>query len=119
MSVTAETDHIAAWKDCYRGFQQTGSKNRSFIVSESGHIAGIVNPPSKDKYGHYTNDDLSLSADDWLAQADFHKGSWWPLWEKWLNGRSGKMVPAPDFGDSDHPVICDAPGTYVMVKAPQ
>ena len=119
MSVTAETDHIAAWKDCYRGFQKTGSKNRTFIVSESGHIAGIVNPPSKDKYGHYTNDDLSLGADDWLSQADFHKGSWWPKWEKWLKGRSGKMIPAPDFGDSEHPVICDAPGTYVMVKAPQ
>jgi len=119
MSVTAETDHIAAWKDCYRGFQQTGSKNKSFIVSESGHIAGIVNPPPKNKYGHYINDDLSLDADDWMAQADYHEGSWWPLWEAWLNKRSGKLIPAPDFGDSDHPVLCDAPGTYVKVKAPQ
>jgi len=119
MSVTAETDHIAAWKDCYRGFQKTGSKNRTFIVSESGHIAGIVNPPSKVKYGHYTNEDLALEPDDWIAQADFHGGSWWPTWEKWLKARSGKMVPAPDFGDSDHPILCDAPGTYVMVKAPQ
>ena len=119
MSITAETDHIAAWKDCYRGFQQTGSKNKTFIVSESGHIAGIVNPPSKGKYGHYTNSDLSLAPDDWFAQADFHEGSWWPLWELWLKKRSGKMMPAPDFGDSEHPVICDAPGTYVLVKAPQ
>ncbi len=119
MSITAETDHIAAWKDCYRGFQQTGSKNKTFIVSESGHIAGIVNPPSKGKYGHYTNSDVSLAPDDWFAQADFHEGSWWPLWESWLKKRSGKMVPAPDFGDSEHPVICDAPGTYVLVKAPQ
>lgn len=119
MSITAETDHIAAWKDCYRGFQQTGSKNKTFIVSESGHIAGIVNPPSKGKYGHYTNSDVSLAPDDWFAQADFHEGSWWPLWESWLKKRSGKMIPAPDFGDSEHPVICDAPGTYVLVKAPQ
>ena len=119
MSITAETDHIAAWKDCYRGFQQTGSKNKTFIVSESGHIAGIVNPPSKGKYGHYTNSDVSLAPDDWFAQADFHEGSWWPLWELWLKKRSGKMMPAPDFGDSEHPVICDAPGTYVLVKAPQ
>lgn len=119
MSITAETDHIAAWKDCYRGFQQTGSKNKTFIVSESGHIAGIVNPPSKGKYGHYTNDDLSLSPDDWIAQAEFQKGSWWPMWEAWLKKRAGKMIPAPDFGDSEHPVLCDAPGTYVIVKAPQ
>ena len=119
MSVTAETDHIAAWKDCYRGFQQTGSKNKSFIVSESGHIAGIVNPPSKNKYGHYTNEDLTLDPDEWMTGADFHEGSWWPLWEAWLNKRAGKMIPAPDFGDSEHPVLCDAPGTYVKVKAPQ
>ena len=119
MSVTAETDHIAAWKDCYRGFQQTGSKNKSFIVSESGHIAGIVNPPSKNKYGHYTNDDLTLTADEWIGAAEYHEGSWWPLWEKWLSKKSGKMISAPDFGDSEHPVLCDAPGTYVKVKASQ
>lgn len=119
MAVTCETDHIAAWKDCYRGFQQTGSKNKSFIVSESGHIAGIVNPPSKNKYGHYTNDDLSLDADDWINSAYFHKGSWWPRWESWLKKRSGKKIDARDFGDSEHPVLCDAPGTYVKVKAPQ
>ncbi len=48
-AVTCQSDHIAAWKDCYRGFRQTGSKDRTFILSESGHIAGIVNPPSKKK----------------------------------------------------------------------
>ena len=88
-------------------------------MSESGHIAGIVNPPSKNKYGHYTNDDLSLDADDWINSADFHKGSWWPRWESWLKKRSGKKIDARDFGDSEHPVLCDAPGTYVKVKAPQ
>jgi polyhydroxyalkanoate synthase subunit PhaC len=119
MSITCETDHIAAWKDCYRGFQQTGAKNRTFIVSESGHIAGIVNPPNKKKYGHYTNDDLSLSPDDWMDSADFNDGSWWPRWDAWLQKKSGKQIPAPDFGDSDHPTLCDAPGTYVLVKAPQ
>ncbi|SLN52753.1 Poly-beta-hydroxybutyrate polymerase [Roseovarius litorisediminis] len=117
MSVTCETDHIAAWKDCYRGFQQTGSKDRTFIVSQSGHIAGIVNPPSKKKYGHYTNDDLSLSADDWMERATFHEGSWWPRWESWLAKRSGKMIPARQPGDSDHPPLAPAPGTYVRRKA--
>ncbi|MCV6587005.1 MAG: class I poly(R)-hydroxyalkanoic acid synthase [Marinibacterium sp.] len=117
-SVTCETDHIAAWKDCYRGVQQMGSKNKTFIVGESGHIAGVVNPPSKKKYGHYTNGDLSLSADDWMSGADFHEGSWWPLWGTWLRQRSGKKVPARVPGAlKSHPALCDAPGTYVKVKA--
>ncbi|SEM35597.1 polyhydroxyalkanoate synthase [Roseovarius tolerans] len=117
MSVTCESDHIAAWKDCYRGFQQTGSKDRTFIVSESGHIAGIVNPPSKKKYGHYANEDLSGSADEWMANATYHEGSWWPRWEAWLAKRSGKMVAAREPGDSEHPALAPAPGTYVRKKA--
>ncbi|MEX0306694.1 MAG: PHA/PHB synthase family protein [Ruegeria sp.] len=117
MAITCETDHIAAWKDCYRGVQQMGSKSKTFVVSESGHIAGIVNPPSKKKYGHYTNPDLKSDADTWLNEADFHEGSWWPMWEAWLKKRSGKQVPARDTGDSDHPRLCPAPGTYVLVKA--
>ena len=117
MSVTCESDHIAAWKDCYRGFQQTGSKNRTFILSQSGHIAGIVNPPNKKKYGHYTNSDLSLDADSWREGATFHEGSWWTRWEAWLKKRSGKMIPARKPGDSEHPPLAPAPGSYVRKKA--
>jgi polyhydroxyalkanoate synthase len=117
MSVTCETDHIAAWKDCYRGFRQTGAKDRTFIVSESGHIAGIVNPPAKKKYGHYTNDDLSGTPEEWMAGATRHDGSWWPRWEAWLAKRSGKMVPAREPGDAEHPPLAPAPGTYVRKKA--
>jgi polyhydroxyalkanoate synthase len=116
-AITCETDHIAAWKDCYRGVQQMGSKNKTFVVSESGHIAGIVNPPSKDKYGHYINGDLSLSPEDWFEGADYTKGSWWPRWESWLKKRSGKKIAARAVGDSTHPVLADAPGTYVTIKA--
>lgn len=116
-AVACETDHIAAAKDCYRGVQQMGSKNKTFILTQSGHIAGIVNPPSKKKYGHYTNDDLSLDYDDWQASADFHEGSWWPRWEAWLRKRSGSQVPAREPGDSNHPPLADAPGTYVRAKA--
>lgn len=117
MSITCETDHIARWKDCYRGFQQTGAKNKTFIVSQSGHIAGIVNPPSKKKYGHFTNEDLGLEADDWMSQSKFHEGSWWPRWEAWLKKRSGKKVPARQPGDSSYPALGPAPGSYVAVKA--
>ncbi|MEL7013625.1 MAG: class I poly(R)-hydroxyalkanoic acid synthase, partial [Pseudomonadota bacterium] len=117
MSVTCETDHIAAWKDCYRGFQKTGSKDKTFIVSESGHIAGIVNPPSKKKYGHYTNADLSTDAQTWMDTAEYTAGSWWPRWETWLRKRSGKKVPAREVGGADHQPIAPAPGTYVRRKA--
>jgi polyhydroxyalkanoate synthase len=115
MSITCETDHIAAWKDCFRGVQMMGGKNKTFVVSESGHIAGIVNPPSKKKYGHYTNSDMSGDSDRWMKGADFNAGSWWPLWATWLKKRSGKQVEARIPGESGYDVLCEAPGTYVSV----
>ncbi|MBE1283179.1 MAG: class I poly(R)-hydroxyalkanoic acid synthase [Rhodobacteraceae bacterium] len=117
MAITCETDHIAAWKDCYRGVQKMGSRSKTFIVSESGHIAGIVNPPSKKKYGHYTNEDLSGDSETWMTGATYNEGSWWPRWEAWLKKRSGKQVPARDTGDSGYEAICPAPGTYVTFRA--
>jgi len=117
-AVTCETDHIAAWRTSYRGVQQMGSKEKTFIVSQSGHIAGIVNPPSKKKYGHYTNDDLSLTDKEWFDTANFHEGSWWPRWGKWITANSGKLVEAREPGDSTHPALCPAPGTYVTATLP-
>ncbi|MFV0360561.1 class I poly(R)-hydroxyalkanoic acid synthase [Tropicimonas sp.] len=115
-AVACETDHIAAWKTSYLGVQKMGSKQKSFIVSQSGHIAGIINPPSKKKYGHYTNEDMTLAPDEWLEGADFHQGSWWPRWEGWLKRRSGAQVPARQPGDARHPSLGPAPGTYVRPK---
>ncbi|SMP22603.1 PHA/PHB synthase family protein [Shimia sagamensis] len=116
-SVTCETDHIARWKDCYHGFQQTKSRSKTFIVSQSGHIAGIVNPPSKKKYGHYTNTDLKGSAADWMNGATFQEGSWWPRWDGWLSKKSGKKIAARQPGDESHPTLGEAPGSYVLKKA--
>ncbi|WP_147105108.1 alpha/beta hydrolase [Tateyamaria sp. syn59] len=116
-AIACETDHIAPWKDSYRGIQQMGSKDKTFIMTQSGHIAGIVNPPTKNKYGHYTNPDLALDHVAWKATADFNEGSWWPRWGAWLKKRGGAMVKAREPGDSKHPVLEDAPGTYVTVKA--
>jgi polyhydroxyalkanoate synthase len=116
-AVACETDHIAPWKDSYRGIQQMGSKDKTFIMTQSGHIAGIVNPPSKKKYGHYTNPDLNLDHKAWLEDADFNEGSWWPRWEAWLKKRSGKLIPARHPGDDGRDVLGDAPGGYVAVKA--
>ncbi|MFK7874679.1 MAG: PHA/PHB synthase family protein [Paracoccaceae bacterium] len=116
-AVTCETDHIAAWKDCYRGVQKMGAEDKTFVLSESGHIAGIVNPPTKDKYGHYTNADLSLDSAEWLDSAAFTKGSWWPRWGEWLEMRAGKRIAARKPGAKGRKILCDAPGTYVQIKA--
>ena len=112
-AIACETDHIAAWKSSFRGVQKMGSKDKTFILSESGHIAGIVNPPTKNKYGHYTNPELGLTPDDWLVDADKTEGSWWPRWDAWLSQKSGKQVKARIPGDEKHPVLGPAPGTYV------
>lgn len=116
-AIACESDHIAAWKDCFRGVQQMGAKDKTFIMTQSGHIAGIVNPPSRNKYGHYSNADMTLDADAWQAGSTFHEGSWWPRWENWLTKRSGKQVAARVPGDSGYPALTPAPGTYVSVKA--
>ena len=113
-AIACETDHIAAWKSSYRGVQKMASKDKTFILSESGHIAGIVNPPTKNKYGHYTNPDLGLTPEDWLADADKNDGSWWPRWNKWLSAKSGEKVESRAPGDQKHPALCAAPGTYVV-----
>jgi polyhydroxyalkanoate synthase len=115
-AIACETDHIAAWKDSFRGVVKMGSKNKTFVLSESGHIAGIVNPPSKKKYGHYTNDDVSGEPEAWLAAADYNEGSWWPRWERWLASRSGRHVPARVPGEAGYDVLGPAPGTYVLEK---
>ncbi|SPH17072.1 Poly(3-hydroxyalkanoate) polymerase subunit PhaC [Defluviimonas aquaemixtae] len=112
-AVACETDHIAPWKGSFHGIRQFGSKDKTFVVSQSGHIAGIINPPTKEKYGHYVNDAEMGDADEWLATASFNKGSWWPTWEAWLKKRSGRMVDARPLGDSKHPMMAPAPGTYV------
>ncbi|MDU8943398.1 PHA/PHB synthase family protein [Ovoidimarina sediminis] len=113
-AVACETDHIAAWPASYNGVRQMGSRSKTFILSESGHIAGIVNPPSKKKYGHYTNPDLKLSVEEWREGAEHNEGSWWPRWEKWLSKKSGAQVKAREPGGANHLILCDAPGTYVI-----
>lgn len=115
-AIACETDHIAAWKSSYAGIQKMGSKDKTFILSESGHIAGIINPPSKQKYGHYLNPDMGLTVDDWRESATRQDGSWWPRWDAWLAPKSGKSVPARTAGDDEHPVLAPAPGTYVSAK---
>ena len=115
-AIACETDHIAAWPSSLDGVRAMGGRSKTFILSQSGHIAGIVNPPGRKKYGHYTNDDLSLSAPDWQSTAEFHEGSWWPRWGDWLKKRSGAQIAARIPGESTHPVLAAAPGTYVVAE---
>ncbi len=113
-AIACETDHIAAWKSSFNGVRQMGSRSKTFILSQSGHIAGIVNPPARNKYGHWINTDLKLDAEAWKEAAEFTDKSWWPHWEEWLKKRSGKQVPARIPGDSGYDILCEAPGTYVL-----
>ena len=112
-AIACETDHIAAWKSSYAGVRKMGSADKTFILSESGHIAGIVNPPGKKKYGHYTNAAWPWTPEEWQGTATYTEGSWWPRWAEWLAARSGGKVPARAPGGPSHPVLCAAPGTYV------
>ncbi|MCL7465015.1 class I poly(R)-hydroxyalkanoic acid synthase [Phaeovulum sp. NW3] len=113
-AIACETDHIAPWIASFNGVAQMGSADKTFILSESGHIAGIVNPPTKDKYGHYTSTAPIENPNEWKGMADHHKGSWWPRWGAWLAERSGRMVAARKPGGPGHPVLAPAPGTYVV-----
>ena len=112
-AIACETDHIAGWRASYTGIQNMGSTDKTFILSESGHIAGIINPPSKGKYGHFTNASWPASPAEWKAGAERHAGSWWPRWGEWLAGKSGARVAARPVGDGEHPVLAPAPGLYV------
>ncbi|RJE80041.1 class I poly(R)-hydroxyalkanoic acid synthase [Paracoccus sp. JM45] len=113
-AIACETDHIAPWKDSWRGVANMGSKDKTFILSQSGHIAGIVNPPSKKKYGHYvSDDDFRSDHTTWRETSTFHEGSWWPRWGAWLQERSGDLLDARDPGQGIEP----APGRYVHERA--
>jgi polyhydroxyalkanoate synthase len=117
-AVGAERDHIVPWRSAWRIAQLTSAKTR-FVLAASGHIAGMINPPSKGKGGHWTNESDAAAlgtADAWLAGAQQHEGSWWIDWAKWLQTRSGPRIPAAVIGSVTYPPIGDAPGTYVMAK---
>ncbi|NPD13958.1 class I poly(R)-hydroxyalkanoic acid synthase [Xinfangfangia sp. D13-10-4-6] len=116
-AIACETDHIAHWKGSFNGIKQMGSKDKTFILSESGHIAGIINPPSKRKYGHWTSEaPVEGSPEAWLAGAQKTPGSWWPRWGEWLAASSGAKVKARAPGGPENPVLAPAPGRYVTAK---
>ncbi|MFO1035928.1 MAG: class I poly(R)-hydroxyalkanoic acid synthase [Geminicoccaceae bacterium] len=116
--VSTREDHIAPWKSTYAATQLYKGPKR-FVLAGSGHIAGVVNPAHSGKYGYWTNDDLPVDPDAWVASATQHEGSWWMDWSVWNAELSGPKVPARNPGDGNLKVIEDAPGSYVKVRLVQ
>jgi polyhydroxyalkanoate synthase len=116
-AVGAEKDHIVPWYSAWKISGLTDGKVR-FTLANSGHIAGMINPPSKGKGRYWVTDNGGAfdSAEDWREKAKEHEGSWWEDWTKWLEKHSGKKVDPPKVGSAKHKPIEDAPGTYVKEK---
>jgi polyhydroxyalkanoate synthase subunit PhaC len=111
--VAGIADHITPWQNCYRTTQLLGGTKR-FVLSTSGHIAAIVNPPSNKRASYRTADALTPpSAEEWLSQATLSEGTWWADWDAWLAERSGSVRSPPKaLGSRAHRVIGEAPGDY-------
>lgn len=114
--LSTKEDHIAPWASTYRGSRHFGGPVR-FVLGGSGHIAGVINPPTTAKYGYWTGKQQPPDPEAWLAGAQHNEGSWWPDWDAWLARKSGPMVAARDPAAGGLPVLEDAPGSYVKVRA--
>jgi polyhydroxyalkanoate synthase len=116
-NLATKEDHIAPADSVLYGSQFFGGPVK-FVLSGSGHIAGVVNPPASNKYQFWTNDNIKdTTLADWLKGAQEHKGSWWPDWRAWLESIDAEQVPARAVGTEALPAIEDAPGSYVRVRA--
>jgi polyhydroxyalkanoate synthase len=114
--LAAVDDHIVPWVSGYKTTQLFGGDNR-FVLSTSGHIAGIVNPPGP-KPKHWTNDKHPADPQEWKDTAQLHTGTWWEDWTTWIAKQGGPKVAAPrQLGSKDHPPLESAPGSYVRTRA--
>jgi polyhydroxyalkanoate synthase len=111
--VAGITDHITPWQACYETRKILGG-NMQFVLTSSGHIQSIVNPPGNPKARYYLNPVLAPPADKWLEGAQAHPGSWWEHWLKWYESHGGGLRTAPKtLGSQAHPAGDAAPGRYV------
>jgi len=116
-NLATREDHIAPADSVLYGSQFFGGPVK-YVLSGSGHIAGVVNPPASGKYQFWTNENIrDVTLSDWLKAAQEHKGSWWPDWREWLESIDAEQVPARAVGTEALPPIEDAPGSYVRVRA--
>ncbi|MDN5744080.1 MAG: alpha/beta fold hydrolase, partial [Nocardioidaceae bacterium] len=114
--VAGISDHITPWENCYKSTQLFGGNSR-FVLSTSGHIAALVNPPGNPKSSFYTNEDQTGDAQVWLKEATSRQGTWWEDAPLWLSTRSGDLKAAPkELGSNRLQPLAEAPGTYVFDK---
>jgi polyhydroxyalkanoate synthase subunit PhaC len=115
--LATQEDHIVPWRAAYRSTQLLGGPTQ-FVLGASGHIAGVINPASKNKRSYWVGGKPGADAEAWLAAAKEVPGSWWTHWMKWLKLHAGKAVAAPKrLGNTRHKPIEPAPGRYVQVRA--
>lgn len=113
----ALSDHLTPWKACYRSTQILGGPS-TFVLSNSGHIASLVNPPGNPKASYFIGPEPGTDPDAWLNAAEKRTGTWWEVWAEWNLKRSGAMQPSrPALGSANYPALAAAPGEYVMMKA--
>ena len=109
-------DHIVPWKTAYLSTELLQGDTR-FVLGASGHVAGVINPPAKTRRSYWSSEQLSPTAEEWLAGATETRGSWWPNWDAWLQGFSGGERAAPKkLGNAKFKPIEPAPGRYVKVR---
>jgi len=108
-------DHIAPWKSTYAATRLYSGPIK-FVLSDAGHMAGVISPPGT-KYGHWANDELPSSPDEWFGGATPNQGSWWPVWDEWITQLDSGRVPAREPGGGKLTIIEDAPGSYVRVSS--
>jgi len=114
----AITDHLTPWKGCYRTTELLSGPS-TFVLSNAGHIASLVNPPGNPKATYYTSREAGAGPDTWFKSAAKRPGTWWELWADWTIERSGDEAPAPaQLGGGAHPPLQPAPGLYVRDRTP-
>ena len=113
--LAAREDHIAPPRSVFAGAGRLGGPV-TFVLAGSGHIAGVINPPAKGRYQHWTGGPPNGSLEDWLEAADEHPGSWWPHWQSWIEAKDRKRVAARMIGGGGLEPIEDAPGSYVRAE---
>src|SRR6266852_6291665 len=113
--LSTREDHIAPWQSTYAATRLYSGPVK-FVLSASGHMSGVNSAPGS-KYGHWTNDNLPPSPDEWFAGATPHQGSWWPVWDEWVTQLDSDRVPAREPGGGKLTIMEDAPGSYVRVRS--
>jgi len=113
--LATQEDHIAPWKTCFESTKLFSGDN-TFVLAGSGHVAGVVNHPDKNKYGYYVSNKSEKDADKWLEGAKQQKGSWWSNWDSWNASYSDGKIDAPKPGSAKLKAVEDAPGSYILAS---